>query len=53
MVAKEKEQAKPRNEWVYQSKDADGRVVTIDVEKLLRFVDEKFNLGFVRESIEE
>lgn len=42
------------NEWIFRSKHTPtGKVLKIDVEKLLRFVNDHFGLGAVQEFIEE
>jgi hypothetical protein len=42
------------NEWIFKSKHTPtGKVLRIDVEKLLRFVNEKFGLDAVHEFVEE
>jgi hypothetical protein len=42
------------NEWIFKSKHTPtGKVLKIDVEKLLRFVNEKFGLDAVHEFVEE
>ncbi len=42
------------NEWIFKSKHTPtGKVLRIDVEKLLRFVNEKFGLDAVHEFVEK
>lgn len=38
--------------WWFNSKLSDGRRVQIDAEKLLRFINDKFGLDFVREFVD-
>src|SRR5205085_7861487 len=40
---------KKDNSWIYDSVDIHGRRLKIDVEKMLRFLNEKFGTEFVHE----
>ena len=42
------------NEWIFKSKHTpSGKVLRIDVERLLRFVNDHFGLDAVKEFVEE
>jgi hypothetical protein len=42
------------NEWIFRSKHTPtGKVLRIDVERLLRFVNDHFGLDAVKEFVEE